>query len=138
MSIYRSNPHRSPDNDVAWERVLNKAGKPRAVSLPVARTVQDWSRLRKANPFNGLLPSSRNWLGKLPFPLQPNALATKFPRIVNLVAQQWNDTATCRRYLDELVAGGRPNRRGFPSDVRRDLLGLREYFIRCRRTSGEH
>lgn len=138
MSIYRSHPHRSLDNDLAWERVLNKAGKPRPVPTPVARPAQGWGPLRKANPFNGLLPSSRNWLGKLPFPLQPNALAAKFPRIVNLLAQQWNDTATCRRYLDELVAGGRPNRRGFSADVRRDLLGLREYLIRCRRSSGDN
>jgi hypothetical protein len=120
------NRDRSLDNDLAWERVLQKGHAPR--SEP--QSDDDWARLRRANPFNGLLPASREWIGTLPGPLKPNALATQYPRIVNLVAQHWSDPAACGAYLDELVNGGRPNRRGFPGDVHRDILGLREYFLR--------
>ncbi|MEO8302671.1 MAG: hypothetical protein ABI724_00990 [Betaproteobacteria bacterium] len=126
MSIYRSHRDRSLDNDMAWERVLSKGSAPR----PVAHPVKDWSPHRKASPFNGLLPVSRNWLRTLPVPLQPRALATKYPRIVNLIAQHWHDGVTCHAYLDQLLVGGRPNRLGFPPDVRREILGLREYFVR--------
>lgn len=132
MSIYRSPHDRSPYGLLAQERVPQKGPAARAAR----QSAKDWEPMRKAVPLNGLLPASRNWLGTLPPPLRPTALATKYPRIVNLVAQQWNDATACRAYLDGLLGGGRPHRRGFPADVRRDILGLREYYVRCRRSAG--
>jgi hypothetical protein len=58
----------------------------------------------------------------------PIALIAHFPRIVNLIAMQWNDNLSCPAYFEELFADRRGNRQGFPQDVRRDLSRLRNYW----------
>jgi hypothetical protein len=132
MSIYTSNRGHSPANDFAWDQVPQK-GIERRPGAPPAR---DWTPQRRACPYDRLLPSSRVWLNSLPPSLRPIVLAVQYPRIVNLIAQQWDDAAACGAYLDDLLVGRRPDRRGFPDGVRQDILELREYFVRSRITAG--
>ena len=89
---------------------------------------QDWSQVRRAYPADYLLPVSETWLKGLPHGVLPIALIANFPRIVNLIAMQWNDTVSCPAYFEELFADRRGSRQGFPQDVRRDLSRLRSYW----------
>jgi hypothetical protein len=139
MSIYGSHRNRSLRGDLASERV-RQVGNDLQPDPPTRRemnptTVNDAALLRKASPYNRVLPASRVWFDGLPRAVQPTMLIVQYPRIVNLLAQQWNDVAACSAYLDELLASSRPGRRGFPADVRQDILVLREYFIRSRRSA---
>lgn len=88
----------------------------------------DWQQVRKARPADYLLPISERWVEHLPNDIVPVALATQFPRIVNLVAMQWEDRRACPAYFEELLMDRRGGRRGFPAEVRRDLSRLRNYW----------
>ena len=88
----------------------------------------DWSKLRKAQPAKILLPIGKKWLEQLPPEVFPSALATTYPRIVNLIALEWNDRRNCSRYFSELLNDQRGGRQGFPAPVRRDLENLRAYW----------
>ena len=131
MSIYESRRNRALNDDPAWERIMLVGSNVRP-DPPPGQSVQGGARLRKATPANYLLPASIDWLRSLPREMRPTALATKFARIVNLLAQQWNDDAACYAYFDTLLADRRGNRRGFPADVRSDIRMLQEYFVASR------
>ena len=80
--------------------------------------------LRHAQPVSVLLPRAASWLSEIPEKLRPRALAAQFPRIANLICASWSDPPARGKYLDELLAGGRPNRKGFPLAVLRELQRL--------------
>jgi hypothetical protein len=88
-------------------------------------TAEDWVRVRKAQPLDRLMPASVRWIANLPVEFRPVALAAKYPRIVNLIAWQWHDHKACCAYLDELLAGRRPGRRGFPTEISWELWTIR-------------
>jgi len=89
---------------------------------------QDWHLLRKVEPANNLLPLSVAWLENLPQGMRPEALASRYPRIVNLLALEWSKPAACSAYFDSLLADCRGGRQGFPADVYRDLLLLQDFY----------
>ena len=89
---------------------------------------QDWSKLRKGKPAEQLLPISKKLLDDLPDEVCPNALATQYARIVNLIALQWNDRSSGDSYFNELLTDQRGGRQGFPAPVKRDLVRLRTYW----------
>ena len=89
---------------------------------------QDWSKVRKANPADQLLPMSKKLLDDLPDEVCPSALATQYARIVNLIALQWNDRSSGDSYFNELLTDQRGGRQGFPAPVKRDLVRLRTYW----------
>ena len=60
----------------------------------------DWSQHRKPPPVDYLLPASEEWIDLLPPAAFPGALATHYPRIVNLIAILWNDHTGCFLYFD--------------------------------------
>jgi len=95
----------------------------------------DWSQHRKPPPVDYLLPASEEWIDLLPPAAFPGALATHYPRIVNLIAILWNDHTGCFLYFDDLLIDRRGGRHGFPDVVKRDLLRLRDYWwhVRSRR-----
>ena len=61
-------------------------------------------------------------------------VATRFPRIVNLIASQWNDRHGAPKLFEELLVDRRGGRAGFPPAVRHDLLRLREFWYSSGRT----
>jgi hypothetical protein len=88
----------------------------------------DWSKHRNPPPVEHLLPSSEVWLDLLPSAAFPGALATHYPRIVNLIAMLWSHRIGCSAYFDELIIDRRGGRQGFPAAVKRDLLVLRDFW----------
>ena len=91
---------------------------------------QDWSKLRKAQPAEHLLPRSKNLLEQLPPEIFPGALARHYARIVNLIAFHWNDRNDCAEYFKELLTDRRGGRQGLAPAVRRDLVRLWAYCQR--------
>ena len=89
---------------------------------------EDWVQIRRARPADYLLPIGERWLRGLPPEVLPAALVTTFPRIVNLIAMQWDDRNACSAYFEELLTDRRGGRRGFPQTVERDLARLRHYW----------
>jgi hypothetical protein len=79
-------------------------------------------------PLQHLLPASRKWLELLPPEVVPRELATHFPRIVNILAAQWNNYAACQAYFADLLVDRRGGRRGFPAAVTRELEKLRDFW----------
>ena len=136
MSFYGSRRDRSLDNDPRWERLMLKAVRIPPPQRPSQSTqeieppsAQEYAHARKANPANGLLPSSLKWLRSLPEQARPVTLATRYARIVNILAQNWQDPSACAAYFDDLLIDRRGNRQGFPVAVNSDIRILREYFV---------
>jgi hypothetical protein len=120
------------------KRPINVDGSPASArgSLPSAAfrppngqgVSLDWSSLRRAEPASRLLPIGREWFASLPADVQPKSLAVQYPRIVNVLAVEWTNPSTCRTYLINLLADRRGTRKGFPPEVQRDLVILRDYY----------
>jgi len=89
--------------------------------------------LRKAQPAESLLPSTRTWLMSLPENYRPRALAARYARIANNLAAAWNTPAECRAYFDDLLIDRRGGRRGFPPEVLRELTRLQSAYEALRR-----
>ena len=85
-------------------------------------------RRQNTTTVNRLLSSTIDWLAALPPNVRPLALATKYPRLANRIAQEWREPSACRRDFDDLVYDKRGTRRGFPPDVYVELLALRDYY----------
>lgn len=122
-SIYGGNRGWSDMNDV-----VQPMARPQAADVAAPADTTDWSKMRKAQPANFLLPQSEKWFDSLPTQIAPCALATQFPRIVNLIARQWDDHRGAPELFAELLGDRRGGRAGFPPAVRRDLLKLQEYW----------
>ena len=91
-------------------------------------TEHDWAEIRRSHPADYLLPIGERWLRGLPAEVVPADLVLNFPRIVNLIAMQWDDRGACAAYFEELLTDRRGGRRGFPQNVERDLSRLRNYW----------
>ena len=101
---------------------------PRQRQSPGEQSV--WAGRRKAQPADLLLPATQRWLDSLPAGNRPLALATKFPRIANLIAVNWNNPKDCSALIYSLLHDQRSERRGFPRDVSQDILNLQMYYAR--------
>jgi hypothetical protein len=108
--------------------VVQPVTRAQATSAPLPTDATDWSKVRKARPADYLLPQSEKWFDNLPSNLAPCALASQFPRIVNLIVSQWNDHRGAPELFAELLGDRRGGRAGFPPAVRRDLLMLQELW----------
>lgn len=75
-----------------------------------------------------LTDETSRWLVGLPAEVRPLALARKFPRIANSIADLWRRVARCEEYLDSLIVDLRGDRTGFPSDVAKELRVLRCHY----------
>jgi hypothetical protein len=115
-----------------FQRTPQARDAPTPASLPERGRADDfsddWSQVRRARPADYLLPIGERWLRGLPPEVLPAALLTTFPRIVNLIAMQWDDRGACAGYFEELLSDRRGGRRGFPQTVERDLSRLRNYW----------
>ena len=130
MSIYRGRTGLMDYDDVHDTPLVVRnppVPLPSPDSFPGSR---DWRQHRKAMPIDRLLPCSDRLLDRLPLDVCPRELATQYPRIVNLIAMQWNDSHSCSAYFDELFFDRRGTRQGFPAVVQRELANLRDYWYR--------
>lgn len=125
MSIYGGRRGWNDLNDVVQPIV-----HPRQADAPASalKSAADWSSVRKARPADYLLPQSEKWFDALPPEVSPCALASQFPRIVNMIVAQWNDHRNAPGLFEELLGDRRGGRAGFPPAVRRDLLNVQEFW----------
>jgi hypothetical protein len=137
MSIYQTRNKRPTSDDASQADTRDSASSAAFRPQNGQGLALDWSSRRKAEPVNRLLPASREWLGSLPADVQPMLLAAQYPRIVNLLAMEWANPTICRVYLAHLLADQRGDRKGFPADVQRDLVTLRDYFYTLHLTLAE-
>jgi len=133
MSVYNLRRDRLLDDDPQWERLMQKAieapRQPQPVHHAAPQPEQNVAGRRKADPANYLLPASNHWLKSLPQEVRPLALATQYPRIVNLLAQHWNDHDACAAFFGHLLFDRRGDRQGFPVAVKSDIRILQVYFL---------
>ena len=125
MSIYRESR--------GWNGLDEIASLPRPPAqalVPEAAkpATPDWSSVRKATPADFMLPLSERWFDGLPPSRAPCALATSYPRIINLIAAQWSDQHDFPLLLEDLLGDRRGGRMGFPSTVQNELIRLQEYW----------
>ena len=128
MSIYGRRQGWNDLNDVVQPASPQRALSPLASSASALTSTIDWSSARKAKPADYLLPQSEKWFDALPQEVAPCALASQFPRIVNLIVAQWNDHMNAPGLFEELLGDRRGGRAGFPPAVRRDLMHLQEFW----------
>ena len=79
---------------------------------------------RHAHPANFLLPKTLAWLATLPETVRSDSLASSYPRLANCLAASWHDAVSLNSMFSDLLVDRRHGRRGFPSAVHADLLGL--------------
>jgi hypothetical protein len=84
--------------------------------------------LRKSNHLDGILPMSLEWFDALPLDVRPIRLIQQYPRLVNLVASEWNNPPVAGTLLTDLLNGDRGGRDGFPAAVFRELRALHDHF----------
>ena len=89
-------------------------------------SVRDPKWNRRAEPLNHPLPATFRWVESFPEAVRPIALMQRFPRIANLLARAWNDSARLHRQFESLLTDHRPGRQGFPPEVYNELLMLRD------------
>lgn len=127
MSIYRG--WRPIPSDIHTRAVPHSAP---AKGLQVATPP---IHLRRAQPVLVLLPRTAGWLAEIPPRFRPVSLARQFARIANNICAVWADPLARGRYLQELLVGDRPNRKGFPPAVLRELQTLQLVHLELCRSS---
>jgi hypothetical protein len=70
------------------------------------------------------------WLLRLPPQLRPKALADDYPRIANRLARDWSDAFLREFCFEDLLVDRRGGRRGFPPEVKAELLRLQRFSVR--------
>ena len=85
-----------------------------------------WNQKRR-----GPLPSDRaltgtamDWVVALPATMRPHTTCEQFPRVVNAIAESWDDVSLCVRVLDHMINDYRGGRRGFTASVQAELSML--------------
>jgi hypothetical protein len=131
MSTYRRPRSMDPSRRYDAAALAAAAAAANSPSSDPPAAPKDWTMRRKAQPAEYLLPAGRRWLDLLPPESFPSALAAHYPRIVNLIALQWDDRSACVRYFRELLFDRRGGRQGFPGPVQRDLRKVCAYWYRA-------
>ena len=62
------------------------------------------------------------WIAGLPPDVRPVRLALQYPRLVNLIALEWNNPIVASTLLTDLIIGNRGGREGFPAAAFRELF----------------
>jgi len=64
------------------------------------------------------------WLERVPADFHPDAVAERFPRLINRLALLWRDPGLTEHFLVELLQPARPGRQGFAPEVTVELQSL--------------
>ncbi|MDO8415203.1 MAG: hypothetical protein Q7S87_03205 [Agitococcus sp.] len=82
-----------------------------------------------------LTGNAARWVVGLPAFVRPLALARKYPRVANALAEAWGNASKFEAQLDSYLIDDRGNRLGFPVEVAKDLMDLKAYFDQQRLTT---
>lgn len=88
-----------------------------------------WERRRRVTQPSdrALTGAALDWLMALPVQQRPRLMCERFPRIVNHIAENWNDRAGTVRALGRLLVDERGGRQGFPKEIDAEIARLRDY-----------
>ncbi|SFB24655.1 hypothetical protein SAMN04515620_1304 [Collimonas sp. OK607] len=94
------------------------------------RQEKNWEHLRRMlGPADlNLQEQTYNWLLSLPTEIWPLWLIKHYPRIANQFAEIWLRRTACERLFAELLLDQRGTRKGFPEEVSREIMALKQYF----------
>jgi len=93
------------------------------------RSTWDYPHLRKCNRLDGILPMGHEWIAGLPADIRPLRLAMNYPRLVNLIAVEWNNPPVASTLLTDLLNDDRGDRGGFPAAVFAELRALHDHYF---------
>ena len=125
MSI-NSRPEEHGDRD----RIAPGSPESGAKTIPPLprKRVFGYAHLRRANPPGEIALSTRKWVGRLPLHVRPISLIAQYPRIVNRVAEVWDNPAAFGELATDLLYDFRGGRAGFSPEIVRELRVLREHY----------
>ena len=86
---------------------------------------------RKAMPYHAPLSRTWLWVERLPDCVKPNALVRQFPRVANQIAASWREPVVLNLYFESLLLDDRGHRKGFPTEVHRELVALSAFYAWC-------
>ena len=96
--------------------------------LEVARQLRpsSWEGKRRppAPTDHAILGRTVDWILTLSPYARPTHLADEIPRIANALAERWSDPDEARAYVSDLLTDCRGGRKGFPSEIKRELVML--------------
>lgn len=130
-----TNPAKPPDGSIDFELTDFLSARSALDELPEgvleaqAMKQGGWEAQRRKPVASdrALTGIALDWLMALPHDLRPRKLCESFPRVVNLVAQQWPDPIRRMAVLDGLLVDSRGTRRGFPPEELREIQLLRHH-----------
>ena len=100
------------------------------ISASPHQTTSAYAGLHKSNRLYGLLPLSLEWLDALPPQVRPIRLIKQYPRLVNLVALEWNHWPVAGTLLTDLLNADCGGQDGFPAAVSRELRALLDHYCK--------
>ena len=127
MSFYGGKKRWSDMHEVV-QPISRPAQVANAAASDASASTNEWASVRKTQPADDLLPQSARWLVALPAEVSTHSLAMRYPRIVNLIASQWDDRHGVSKLFDDLLIDRRGGCAEFPPSVQHDLLRLRAYW----------
>ena len=92
--------------------------------------LQPYPRPHKSSRVDGALPMSLEWFDGLTPNVRPINLIEQYPRIVNLIALEWNNPPLVGTLMTDLLnddPGGQDD--GFPAAVLLELRALHEHYF---------
>ena len=127
-----SNDRKRPEEPLTFE-TTDFADARRALDEPpagleVARLLREpgWSgRRRPPEPTDhAMLGRTVDRLLRLAPAARPTHLADAMPRIANALADRWSDTPAAAAYVGDLLIDRRGGRKGFPPEIKSELVML--------------
>ena len=118
----------APIHQEATASVSLEAEAAKVLPFP-RRSTWDYPHLRKSTRLDGILPMGHEWIAGLPPDVRPLRLAMQYPRLVNLIALEWNNPPVASTLLTDLLHDDRGDREGFPAVVFAELRGLHDHYF---------
>jgi hypothetical protein len=94
------------------------------------RSTSNGPKLRKSDGLDGVLPIGHEWIAGLPPGVRPLRLAMQYPRLVNLIALEWNNPPVAGTLLTEVLNHDRGDLGGFPAVVFAELRELHDHYFK--------
>jgi hypothetical protein len=97
----------------------------------ISVTELDWQSVRQPTDASAdeLRDETVRWLARLPRSVRPMETGRQYPRIVNRIFELWPHCEYTRLFFQSLLVDRRKGRKGFPSQVRKELEALDHYYF---------